>query len=252
MTDFVYPKEKKYYQIAFIFSMIIYALVVISAIAGGFAAILIVALYGGMIWLAFFFAQGMFIARLKKDAIKLGETQFSDVMAMVRDMGNAMEMKTIPEVYLLEAGGMLNAFATKFLSRDFVVIYSDIFELAYAKGEDALRFVIAHELGHIHRGHLRNRWKILPGFIIPFLALAYSRACEYTCDRYGKVYGKPSGNQGLLLLGAGKNLYAKVNEADVIRQADDEHGFFMWLTEINSTHPSLALRVKSLKEFTAT
>ncbi len=249
MTDFVYPKEKKYYRIAFVFSMIVYALLAIGAIAGGFVGIVIIAVYGGMIWLALLFAQGMFIARLKKDAVKLGETQFSDVMAMVREMGAAMGMKNIPDVYLLQSGGALNAFATKFLSRDFVVIYSDIFELAYEKGEDALRFVIAHELGHIHRGHLRNRWKIIPGFVIPFLALAYSRACEYTCDRYGKVYGKPSGNQGLLLLGAGKKLYSKVNEADVIRQADDEQGFFMWLTEISATHPSLALRVKSLKEF---
>ena len=79
--------------------------------------------------------------------------------------------------------------------------------------------------------------------------MAYSRACEYTCDRYGKAYGKPSGNQGLLVLAAGKALYGKVNEEEMIKQTEDEHGFFMWLAEVSSTHPGLAKRVKHFKEY---
>jgi Zn-dependent protease with chaperone function len=257
MKDIVHPKEKKYYRVAFVFSMIVYlilAIVVVAALSrsasGGFAAIFIIAVYVGLIWLAFFFAQGYFVARLRKNSIRLGERQFGDVLAMVGSIAGEIGMREVPEVYLVQAGGALNAFATRFLGRNFVAIYSDVFELAYAQGEDALRFVLAHELGHIHRRHLRGRWKIIPGFIIPFLAMAYSRACEYTCDRYGKVYGKPSGNQGLLLIAAGKALYDKVNEEELIRQADDERGFFMWLAEVNAPHPGLAKRVKHFKEFT--
>ncbi len=258
--DIVHPKEKKYYRVAFVFSMIVYAILALIVIAGfasggrsgglvGFSVILVLAVYVGLIWLAFFFAQGFFVARLRKNAILLGERQFGDVHAMVNSMAAEMGMKELPEVYLVQEGGALNAFATKFLSRDFIAVYSEVFELAYAQGEDALRFVLAHELGHIHRRHLRGRWKIIPGFIIPFLAMAYSRACEYTCDRYGKVYGKPSGNQGLLVLAAGTALYGKVNEADVIRQAESERGFFMWLAEASASHPGLARRVKQFKEF---
>jgi Zn-dependent protease with chaperone function len=262
MQDLVHPKEKQYHRVAFAFSMVVYgilAIILVSAIglggrSGGAASVamlFLLAFYVGIIWLALFFAQGYFVARLRKNAVKLGERQFGDVLATVKSIAAEIGMKEVPEVYLLQEGGAINAFATKFLSRNFVVIYSDIFELAYAQGEDALRFVIAHELGHIHRKHLRGRWKILPGFIIPFLAMAYSRGCEYTCDRYGKAYGKPSGNQGLLLLAAGKALYDKVNEEEVIKQADDETGFFMWLAEVNASHPGLAKRIKHFKEFSA-
>jgi len=259
MQDLVHPSEKRYHRIAFAFSMIVYAvmaIILVSAIGlgggSGAALLFVLALYVGIIWLVLFFMQGYFVARIRKNAVKLGERQFGDVQAMVRSMAAEIGMKDVPEVYLLQEGGALNAFATRFLSRNFVVIYSDIFELAYAQGEDALRFVIAHELGHIHRRHLRGRWKILPGFVIPFLAMAYSRACEYTCDRYGKVYGKPSGNQGLLLLAAGKTLYGRVDGDEVVRQIEDETGFFMWLAEVNASHPGLAKRVKHFREFSAT
>jgi Zn-dependent protease with chaperone function len=260
MQNLVHPKEKQYHRVAFVFSMIVYgilALILVSAIASGgrsgaiagVGLVFLLAFYVGLIWFALFFAQGYFIARLRKNAVKLGERQFGDVLALVKSIAADIGMKEAPEVYLLQEGGVLNAFATKFLSRNFMVIYSEVFELAYAEGEDALKFVIAHELGHIHRRHLRGRWKIIPGFIIPFLAMAYSRGCEYTCDRYGKAYGKPSGNQGLLLLAAGKALYGKVNEEEIVKQAEEEQGFFMWLAEVNASHPSLARRIKHFKEF---
>ena len=256
MENLVYPKEKSYYRIALVFSMIVYAIVAIALIAmvavargAGAAPLILVFFYVFLIWIFIHFAQGYFIARIRKSSVKISERQFGDVFAIIKSMAAEMGMKKMPDVYLLQEGGALNAFATKFMSRDFVVIFSDIFELAYAQGEDALRFVIAHELGHVHRKHLRGRWKIIPGFILPFLAMAYSRACEYTCDRYGKAYGKPSGNQGLLLLAAGKELYEKVNEDELIKQLDDETGFFMWLAEVNASHPSLARRVKAFKDF---
>lgn len=259
--DIVHPKEKKYYRAAFLFSMLVYLGIAIFVVAGfaaggrgglmGTSILLVFALYAGLIWLAVFFAQGFFIARLRKNAVLLGERQFPDVFATVKSIAADIGMAELPEVYLVQEGGALNAFAAKFLSRDFVAIYSEVFELAYAQGEDALRFVIAHELGHLHRRHLRGRWKILPGFIIPFLALAYSRACEYTCDRYGKVYGKPAGNQGLLVLAAGTSLYGKVNEEEIVKQAESERGFFMWLAEVNASHPGLARRIKHFKEFAA-
>ena len=106
-----------------------------------------------------------------------------------------MELNPVPAIYVLQAGGLLNAFATRFLGRSFVVIYSDVLELAYMKGEAELAFVICHELAHIKRKHLAWRWFLYPSMLIPFLGAAYSRACEYTCDRFGAHY-RPDGALG--------------------------------------------------------
>jgi hypothetical protein len=59
----------------------------------------------------------------------------------------------VPEAYLLQMGGMLNAFATRFLGRDFLVLYSDVVD-GLADNPDALNFYIGHEIGHIKRKHL--------------------------------------------------------------------------------------------------
>lgn len=258
MQNLVHPKEKSYYRIALIFSMVVYAIVLILLLASfasgrgaivGVTFVFIIAFYAFLAWAILTMVQGYFVARIRRDAVRIGEKQFPDVYAIVKSMAAEMGLPKVPAVYLLQAGGALNAFATKFLSRDFVVVYSDVFELAYEQGEDALRFILAHELGHLHRKHLRGRWKILPGFLIPFLGMAYFRACEYTCDRYGKAYGRPSGSQGLLLLGAGKALCGKVDEEELMKQREDENEFFMWLAEINATHPSLPRRIKNFREF---
>ncbi len=94
----------------------------------------------------------------------------------------ALGLASAPPVYVMQAGGTLNAFATKFFGRQFVVLFSDVVALAEARGAaGALGVVIAHELAHIRRGHLRFRWLTLSGRMVPYLGHAYSRACEYTC-----------------------------------------------------------------------
>jgi len=82
-------------------------------------------------------------------------------------------------MYVLQGDGVLNAFATRFARKNFVVIYSDIFEMAYQEEKDAVSFIIGHELGHLKRRHVSN-WRLfltLPARFIPLLYKAYSRAC---------------------------------------------------------------------------
>lgn len=239
MKDLVLHRENTYFIILLVFSVIIYLALIVSI-----AGIIYVLLFA----LVYLFMQGFFVAQIRANAVKLSSQQFSDVYQIVQDMAREMGFKSIPDVYLLQSGGLLNAFATRFLSRNFVVIYSEIFELAYSKGKDALRFVIAHELGHIQRKHLQNRWLIIPGFIIPFLGTAYLRACEYTCDRFGKYYSKSNSTDGLIILAAGKVLYEKVNVEEYMKQIETERGFFVWFAEKCATHPNLTKRVKQIKD----
>ena len=91
-------------------------------------------------------------------------------------------------MYVVNLDGMINAFATKFLSRNFIIITADLLE-SCENDTDKLRFIIAHELTHIHRKHVSRQFLLLPSKIIPWLGNAYSKACEYTCDNYGAYYG---------------------------------------------------------------
>ena len=236
MEKLVNPKESLYFGIAVFFSVLIYLLLIVSMVG-----IVYILLGVFVAWLI----QGLFAAEIKAQAIKIGDRQFPEVYASVKKLAAQMEMKEVPDVYIMQAGGMLNAFATRFMSRDFVIIYSDVFELAYEKGEAALNFIICHELGHVKRKHINNRWLVYPSLFLPFIGTAYMRACEYTCDAFGANFVPDGCVDGLMMLGVGKKLYKDADLASVAAQTA-EGGFFLWLFEVFSTHPNLTKRIKAV------
>src|SRR6202048_3338587 len=79
--------------------------------------------------------------------------------------------------------GILNAFATKLLSRKFVIINSALADACTDPRQ--LDFVVGHELGHLAAGHLAWNALLLPFHLVPWLGTAYSRARGYTRDRAG-------------------------------------------------------------------
>lgn len=232
-------KEGTYFSIMLAISIIFYLICIVSIV--GFLYILLIAL-------SLFFAQAVAIATIKQNSIKVSHEQFGDVYQKVVEYSNTLDLGYIPEVYLMQSNGLLNAFVTRFLFKDIVVIYSDIFELAYEQGETAVNFIVAHELAHVKRKHLSLDKYILFGKLIPFLGLAYSRACEQTCDRIAYKLVGELGYEGLILLAAGKKLYKKVNVELFLSNASLERNFWSWFSEICSTHPHLSSRVRNLKD----
>src|SRR5262245_33177180 len=161
-------------------------LVLLAAIAiwVGLALSVIGIAYALLLAVFFFVAHLAFITHLRGSGVRLGPEQMPELHQRVVTLASRLGMRPAPDAYLVQAGGALNALATKFLRSNFIVLYSDLLE-ACGDNDDARDFIIAHELGHLHAGHLRGHWLLLPGLAVPFLGTAYSRAREYTCDRYG-------------------------------------------------------------------
>lgn len=84
------------------------------------------------------------------------------------------------------------------------------------------------------------------GVVGYFAGSAYSRACEYTCDRVGNALEPDGSIDGLLVLAAGRDLYNQVDAAEYANQRSTERGFFVRFAEIVSTHPNLTKRVAVL------
>ncbi len=203
-------------------------------------------LYASVILISILFIQGFLIGYLRGNAVKITQRQFPDIYEIAHRQSLSLGLKSIPDMYLLQEGGFINAFATKFLGRNYVVIYSEVLEEAYENNKDSVEFIIAHELGHVKRNHITKVFLLFPSFIIPFLYHAYSRACEYTCDRIGMALSPKGASVGLLLVAAGKKLYKKVNTEKFIEQHFEDKGFWYWISEKFSTHPHLTKRVRAL------
>jgi Tfp pilus assembly protein PilE len=153
-------------------------------------------------------------------------------------------MKKIPEAYLMHGNGVFNAFATRFLGRDFIVLYSDVVD-ALDQDPDAVEFYIGHELGHIHRKHIQWRWVLWPAAILPLLGAAYSRAREYTCDFYGLACcnNRQSAVHGLSALAAGHKRWQSMNAEQYTAQVQQTGGFWMSFHELIADYPWLVKRI---------
>jgi len=248
MESLVHPKERTYFAIAILVSALVYLALVYLALVIPIAVFVVYLVYIAIGALIVLVTHGLLIGELRGNGVRVSERQFPEVHRLVERLSREMDLPAVPDVYVLQTGGVLNAFATRFLGRNFVVIYSDVLELAYQNGEPALGFVVAHELAHVKREHLFKRWLLFPAMFVPFLGTAYSRACEYTCDCFGAHYRPDGAYDGLRVLAAGKQLYAAVDVAELQAQAQRDRGFWVWFAEILSTHPHLSRRVAALSE----
>ena len=186
------------------------------------------------------------VGYVKGNGVRITIDQFPDVYSTIQKQCEQLNIN-VPPVYIIQNGGVLNAFATRFVGRNYVVLYSEIFELAFEDAADELNFVIAHELGHIKRHHLIKRFWLWPSSLIPFLGASYSRACEFTCDNIGHALSPNGSKLGLLLLASGKKIYKNVNVKEYLSSASYESGFWVWFAEKVSSHPNLPKRIDNLE-----
>jgi Zn-dependent protease with chaperone function len=247
----VHPKENFYLAFRVIAALVGYLLFFamlfgLSQVPDTTPVVMLLA-YAGIIGLFILLRMGMLIGYLKGNAVKLSQKQFPDIYTIVKNQSARLNMD-VPDVYILQEGGLLNAFATQFFGGKYIVLYSDILEEAYSGNLEAVEFVIGHELGHIKRRHLTKSLLLFPSVIVPFLNRAYSRGCEYTCDNIGAELSPAGANQGLLLLAAGKGLWRKVNRNEFVGQMETESGFWHWFSEKMSTYPHLNKRVNRFQE----
>ncbi|WP_214761188.1 M48 family metallopeptidase [Exiguobacterium sp. s129] len=243
-SNLVHKREKLY------FSLLVAASVLMLILG----IVLTVASFGLFLWIIgtivslSLFTHWIQIGYIRTNGVKVTARQFTELHEMVQRVGVDMGIRLLPDVYILQAGGVLNAFATRFFQKNMVILYSDVVELTRTGQTKEVEFVIAHELAHIRRNHVQKQWVVLLGSIIPFLGSAYSRACEYTCDRMAAHYIQDFGaaKRALTVLAIGGPLAKEVNEFDYLYEASRENGFIAKYSELLSTHPTLPKRIASI------
>lgn len=247
----VHPKETIYFVISAIMSVLLVTWMVYYFATTDIKEsvfLMVILFYAGFFAFYFFIVQGLFIGYLAGNAVKITKNQLPDIYNILEEQSRKLGLKEVPTMYILQSGGILNAFATHFFDRKYIVLYSDILEAAYEEGKDAVEFIIGHELGHIKRNHMLKMLLVLPAIFVPFLFPAYSRACEYTCDNIGKFLAPTGAQKGMLILASGKKLYKMINIDEYFRTFEEELGFWKWFAEKVSSHPHLPKRMKNLAE----
>jgi Zn-dependent protease with chaperone function len=233
-----WPSEIPLFVLAAIASAALWLLAVMTIIG---------LVYGAMLGVFFFVVHLVLVAHVRGNGVRVGPMQFPEVHAAVKRLAHRIGMKTVPEAYLIQGGGVLNAFATRFGRSDMVILYTDLLE-ACGDDHEARDMIIAHELGHLACGHVRWNFAIAPALLVPFLSGALSRAREYTCDRYGRAgAGTAEGAVlGMTILAAGGRFGRQLDRRVLASQRSALNTGWMTIGEWLSTHPPIVKRIAQL------
>src|SRR5262249_11765527 len=155
--------------------------------------------------------DSVFLAVVRGNGVQVGPEQLPDLHRRLGEAARRLGLERIPELYVFQSHGVLNAFATKLLSRRFVILNSALADACQDSRQ--LDFVLGHEVGHLAAGHLAWNGFLLPFRFLPWFGAAYSRAREYTGDRCGLavVEDLEPAMRGLVVLAAGGKYAAEVN-----------------------------------------
>jgi Zn-dependent protease with chaperone function len=147
LSQLIYARERILYAVMVVVSLAVYAGLVLWSMAQPEAGVsyLVAAV---VIPIIGWYAHGMALGHVRGNAVRVSDKQFPQLYRLTVTHSRRLELKEVPAVYVLQSGGVLNAFATRFSGRDFVVINSDVLELALDKGEAAVGFIVGHELAH--------------------------------------------------------------------------------------------------------
>ncbi|GAA3728424.1 Zn-dependent protease with chaperone function [Spinactinospora alkalitolerans] len=200
--------------------------------------------------LAYWLARGLLHAARRAQGIKVSPTQFPEAHRMVRELSVQMGLHRAPEAYVLLGNGVVSTAASGHGFRRYVVVHSDLFEVGgRLRDPEALRFLIAHELGHIAAGHTAYWRQVATSVatVVPVLGSSLSRAMEYTADNHAYAHC-PEGAHGIRVLAGGKYLYPHVNLGEMADRARTERGFFLFLHNLLARHPTHIKRMAAIRD----
>lgn len=196
------------------------------------------------------FVLAYFYGQVRSRAVKITPRQFPEIYDLIIKYSYRLNLKEIPEAYIVQENGILNAFSSFVIRKKYIQINADLFEVAYREYHDidSIGFVLAHEMAHIKLKHASLPYQlwILWASVIPFLSQTSSRTREYSCDRLAQIVSGSDGIQAMMALTVGKHLYKRIDVQDYIDNSIHVNGFFVGLYNLLSTHPILPKRIKAL------
>jgi Zn-dependent protease with chaperone function len=189
------------------------------------------------------------------NSIHVGESQYPAIYNVVKQASEALQLPSLPEIFILQGHGMVELFVAKrFSRRGMIIVTSNLLDdLAVSGDTRRLMMVVGRQLGHIAGKHF-DWWllKDVVGALTFFVYTAYRRRCHYTADRIGLLVAGDlqEGQSALLTLTVGKTLVAETNFTALKEQrAELSESFFAWLREIFAVYPYMICRLVALEEF---
>lgn len=244
--NLVYKNENLLFGVMLAVSMLAWGALLIGTLG---QALLYAAAFYLAWYLACYVAQSALVAWLTGTGVRITAQQFPDLHQRVLACCARLERTSVPEAYLLQAGGGFHALARRFPGNNIIVLDSDLVD-ALDDRPDAINFHIGHAIGRLDRRHLHRAALLAPAALLPLLGAAYARAREYSCDRHGfhACAELASAQAGLAALAAGGKRWRHLDRTGYAAQARQAGGFWMSFHELISDRPWLVKRMAVVRD----
>jgi Zn-dependent protease with chaperone function len=202
-------------------------------------------------------------------SVRVSEDQFRNLHDMVRDASYILDLPEVPELYVIQEPTP-NAMAIG-VDHPFIVINTGLIELL---DDEEMRYVVAHEVGHILSGHavyrtlalilasLGSRLAWLPLGNIGIAAILmglqeWQRKSELSADRAGLLGSQDpeAVKRGLMKMAGGATL-TEMNTEAFLAQAqeyeaagDVRDGLLKFLNLLRQSHPFAVIRFSEIDKW---
>lgn len=196
-------------------------------------------------------------AKVMSCAVKVTSVNFPEIYEKACEYADKLGLKKVPEVYIQQHNGQLNAFATFVVGKRYVQLNAEMVDVAYMENKDfdTLFFVMAHEFGHIYFHHVTLLYNLatLVGRLVPIYGKALIRAQEFSADRAAQALtDNVNCDKCMALLSAGRHLYKYVDISDYSESAEANHNFVerfgRFIINLLTDHPITPFRVRAIMD----
>jgi Zn-dependent protease with chaperone function len=202
-------------------------------------------------------------------SVRVGEGQFRNINDMVRDAAYILDLPEVPELYVIQ-DPVPNAMAIG-VDHPFIVLNTGLIDLL---DDEELRYVVAHEVGHILSGHAvyrtmmliltslgaRLAWLPLGNLGIAAIIMGlqeWQRKSELSADRAGLLASQDleAVKRALMKLAGGARL-TEMNTEAFLAQAreydaagDVRDGLLKFLNLLRQSHPFAVIRFSEIDKW---
>ncbi|GAA3229028.1 M48 family metallopeptidase [Actinocorallia longicatena] len=204
-------------------------------------------------------------------AVRVSEEQFRNMHDMLRDTCYILDAEKVPELYVIQ-DPQPNAMAIG-VDNPFIVLNTGLIDLL---DDEELRYVIAHEVGHVLSGHAvyrqmaliltglgsRLAWIPLGNVAIGAILMGlqeWQRKSELSADRAGLLAGQDveAVKRALMKMAGGSRLHEMSTEAFLAQAREYEEagdlrdGLLKFLNLMRRTHPFAVIRFGEIMKWHA-
>lgn len=187
-------------------------------------------------------------------SVKVTPRNFPEIYEKSVEYARLLGMKKVPEVYIQQQNGVLNAFSAWVVGKRYIQLNAEIVDIAYMENKDfdVVYFVMAHEFGHHYFNHVtfQHNLSILFAKVIPLLDPLYTRSQEYSADRVAQSLIGEAGVKCMAMLSVGRHLYPYVDVEDylenIYKKPNVPERLARWIVNLLTDHPIAPLRVRAI------